>query len=164
MRLLGRASTTALYAGCRPLGVTPGAVADRHIRAGLRYERAAGPGGGTGLPHGPRSEGADVVSLRALGALGGGVFHLLVFIQGAVAAGVDGRVVNEDVGAAVIGGDEAVSLVCVEPLHGSLSHLLSPSGRALGPARPRGAGCWCRRPQEFKPSSNGQTPTAQKCV
>src|SRR5260370_9909359 len=96
MRLLGRASTTALYAGGRPLGVTPGAVADRHVRAGLRYERAAGPGGGTGLPHGPRSEGADVVTPRAPRALGGGAFPLLDFIQAAVTAGRHDPVVHED--------------------------------------------------------------------
>src|SRR5216117_1747259 len=35
--------------------------------------------------------------------------------------------VNEDVGGAVIGGDKTVALVRVEPFHGSLSHLLSPS-------------------------------------
>src|SRR5512132_106308 len=34
---------------------------------------------------------------------------------------------DEDVGGAVIGGDKTVALVRVEPFHGSLSHLLSPS-------------------------------------
>ena len=34
---------------------------------------------------------------------------------------------DEDVGGAIIGGDKTVALVRVEPFHGSLSHLLSPS-------------------------------------
>src|SRR5215472_13756293 len=73
------------------------------------------------------SERPDLGSLRALGALAGSVLHLLVLFQGAVATGVDRRVGNEDVRGAVIGGDESEPLVGVEPLHGALSHLLSPS-------------------------------------
>src|SRR6185295_8728576 len=34
---------------------------------------------------------------------------------------------DEDVGGAIIGGDKTVAFVRVEPFHGSLSHLLSPS-------------------------------------
>src|SRR5918999_4793104 len=71
-----------------------------------------------------RSDGADLVRLRALGALAGGVLHLLVLREAAVAAHVDRRVVNEDVGAAVIGGDEAEALVGVKPLHGARAHVL----------------------------------------
>ena len=91
---------------------------------------AAGPLGQTGAR--TLSDGADVVRLRALGSLGGGVFHLLVFIQGAVAVRVDGRVVNEDVGTAAWG-DEAISLVRVEPLHGLCAILLSPSDENKAP-------------------------------
>ena len=46
-------------------------------------------------------------------ALGDGVADLLVFVQGAVATGLDLRVVDEDVGAAAIGGDEAEALLGV---------------------------------------------------
>src|SRR5690348_3560692 len=71
-----------------------------------------------------RSDCVDLVRLRTLGALVGGVFHLLVLFQGAVAAHVDRRVVHEDVGGAVVGGNETEALIGVEPFHSSLCHLL----------------------------------------
>jgi len=55
--------------------------------------------------------------------------HDLVLLEGTVAVGLDGRVVDEDVRTTVGLGDEAVALLSVEPLHGSLSHdAHSPSG------------------------------------
>src|SRR5262249_27691403 len=87
-----------------------------------------------------------------------GVFHFLVLIQRAVAARVDRRVVDENVGSAVIGGDETEPLVRVEPLHGSLSHLLSPPGTSRRPTRLRGS---AGLPAARGNSANGATPTAK---
>src|SRR6202012_5705903 len=53
-----------------------------------------------------------------------GVLNTLVLGQGAEAVDLDGGVVDEDVGGAVVRGDEAVALVRVEPLHGALRHVL----------------------------------------
>src|SRR6478735_5265030 len=69
-----------------------------------------------------RSERTDVLRLRALRALGDVELDLLVLVQRLVAVGLDGRVVHEDVVAAVLLGDEAEALLSVEPLDGALSH------------------------------------------
>src|SRR6478736_8148933 len=69
-----------------------------------------------------RSERTDVLRLRALRPLGDVELDLLVLVQRLVALRLDGRVVNEDVVAAVLLGDEAEALLSVEPLHGALSH------------------------------------------
>src|SRR5690348_7400067 len=71
-----------------------------------------------------RSERTDVLRLRALGALGDVELDLLVLVQRLVAVGLDGRVVHEDVVAAVLLRNEAETLLGVEPLHGALSHVL----------------------------------------
>src|SRR6476646_1608095 len=71
-----------------------------------------------------RSERADVLRLRALRALGDVELDLLVLVQRLVAVGLDGRVVHEDVVAAVLLRNEAETLLGVEPLHGALSHVL----------------------------------------
>src|ERR1044072_7323270 len=71
-----------------------------------------------------RAEGADVLRLRALGALRDVELDLLVLVQGLVALGLDRRVVHEDVVAAVLLRNEAETLLGVEPLHGALSHVL----------------------------------------
>src|SRR5262249_47020558 len=76
------------------------------------------------LPQRILSECGDLVRLQALGALPGGGFHPLVLFQDAVAAHVDRRVMHEDVGAAVVGCYKTEALIGVEPLHGSLCHLL----------------------------------------
>src|SRR5579871_2416692 len=68
------------------------------------------------------SDRADVLGLRALGALGGGELDPLVVQEAAVTISLDGGVVNEDIGGAVVGGDETIALVGVEPLHCALSH------------------------------------------
>src|SRR5215211_4311669 len=69
-----------------------------------------------------RSEGGDVRRLRALLALLDVERDALAFIERAVPAGLDGRVVDEDVRAATIGGGEAKTLLGVEPLHCSFGH------------------------------------------
>src|SRR4029078_12831696 len=89
-----------------------------------RHPRRGGP-----LQAGPRtavrSQRADVLRLRTLGALGDLELDLLVLVQGLVALGLTRRVVNEDVVAAAVLSDEAEALFCVEPLNGALSHVLS---------------------------------------
>ena len=77
-------------------------------------------------------ERANLLSLRTLRALAGGEVDPLVLLQAAEAVSLDSGVVNEDVGGAVVWGDEAVTLVGVKPLHGALSHVLSPTETIFG--------------------------------
>src|SRR3954469_12934992 len=70
-----------------------------------------------------KSDGANVLRLRALGTLRDVELDLLVLVQGLVPLALDGRVVHEDVVAAVLLCDEAEALLGVEPLHGALSHV-----------------------------------------
>src|ERR1700724_1806667 len=65
---------------------------------------------------------ADVGGLRALRALGYLELHVLVLLQAAEAVAVNLGVVHEDV-RSVGAGDEAVALLRVEPLDGSLCHV-----------------------------------------
>src|SRR5215469_7134257 len=74
------------------------------------------------------SERTDLLSLGALGALAGGELDPLVLLKAAEAINLNRGVVHEDVGAAVIRGDKPVPLVSVEPLHGALRHVPSPTG------------------------------------
>jgi len=74
------------------------------------------------MPVDPVSDGADAVSLRALGTLGDLELHALRLVQRLVAVGVDGGVVNEHIGAAAVLGDETKALFSVEPLDGALCH------------------------------------------
>src|SRR4029453_17827534 len=76
------------------------------------------PGGGDVLIS--RSEGSDVRSLRALLALLDVERDPLAFIERAVPAGLDGRVVDEDVRSATVGGGEPEPLLSGEPLPFSL--------------------------------------------
>src|SRR5438874_1056171 len=68
------------------------------------------------------SDGADAGRLRALRALGYLELHVLVLLQAAEAVAVDLGVMHEDV-RPVGAGDEAVALLRVEPLDGSLCHV-----------------------------------------
>src|SRR5690348_17352376 len=95
-----------------------------------------------------RSDGPDLVGLRALGAAAGRVLDPLVFLEAAVAINLDGGVVDEDIGSAVVGGDEAVTLVGVEPLHFALSHYFL-LRRSSGP-RARDPGCCDRLSPEAR--------------
>jgi hypothetical protein len=47
----------------------------------------------------------------------------LGLVEAAVTLGVDRGVVDEDVGAAAVLGDESKALLSVEPLHGALCHI-----------------------------------------
>src|SRR5262249_13697457 len=77
-------------------------------------------------------ERLDLLGLRALGPLAGGVFDPLVLLQAAVTVGLDGGLVNEDVAGAVVRGDEPVPPVGAEPFHGALSHVPSPGETIFG--------------------------------
>jgi hypothetical protein len=70
-------------------------------------------------------DGADPNCLGTFGALLDLELHALVFLECAIAASLDLRVVDEEVLRAVVRGDEAEALVTVEPFHSSLCHLLS---------------------------------------
>src|SRR3954447_2296926 len=85
------------------------------------------------------SERANVLRLRTLRALRDVELDLLVLVQGLVALALDGRVVHEDVVAAVLLRNEAEALLGVEPLDGALSHarLLLIRGVEPPPRRPR---------------------------
>ena len=87
---------------------------------GPRSASDRGPSG-EGQSCWPQS-GRDLVCLRALLALGDLELDALLLLERPVAAGLDGAVVNEDVCGAVVGGDEAVPLLGVEPLDGALCH------------------------------------------
>src|SRR3954470_16684475 len=65
---------------------------------------------------------ADVLRLRALLALSHVELDALVLVEGLVPLRLDRREVAEDVGAAVVLGDEPKALLRVEPLHSALSH------------------------------------------
>src|SRR5215213_7426383 len=71
---------------------------------------------------GRRSDGADVRGLRTLLALLDVELDALVLLQRAIARRLNGGEVDEDVGVPTVGGDEAVALLAVEPLHGALCH------------------------------------------
>src|SRR5436190_21920158 len=75
------------------------------------------------LPIGPASDGPDV---HRLGAFRTGLFlvaDLGVLSQRLESLTVDSRVVDEQVAAPLVGGDEAEALLVVEPLHGSGRHV-----------------------------------------
>src|SRR5690349_9782436 len=73
-----------------------------------------------------RLDSLDVYCLGTLGALLDVEGNLLVLFEGAVARGVDRRVVSENVLAAIFRRDEAEALFGVEPFHGTCSHFFSP--------------------------------------
>src|SRR5690348_13089502 len=78
------------------------------------------------------SGGADAGGLQALRALGHLELHVLVLLQAAEAGAVNLGVVHEDV-RSVGAGDEAVALLRVEPLDGSLCHIAPYKGLDTGP-------------------------------
>ena len=82
-----------------------------------------------------KSDRADVLCLRALGALRDVELHTLVLVERAVALSRNGREVHENVGAAAVLCDETEALFAVEPLHCALSHVCSFCGADTGPAR-----------------------------
>src|ERR1700730_17895316 len=108
------------------------------------------------------SNRANLLGPGALVATGDRELDPLVVLEAAVAVSLDGGVVDEDVRRAVIGGDETIALVRVEPLHCALSHYaLLPrrssgctgrASQAVATARPSGAGPGNRgaRRQKFR--------------
>src|SRR5215211_257856 len=88
--------------------------------AGLRTSKP-----GVGL------DGLDVRRVRALGALLGVVGDLRALGQRLEAAALDGGVVDEEVLALVVRGDEAEALLVAEPLHGSGCHVMFLRGRCV---------------------------------
>jgi hypothetical protein len=70
-------------------------------------------------------ERADLFGLRALAALASGELDPLVLFETAEAFRLNCGVMNENVSGAVVRGDEAITFVGVEPLYGSLRHVLS---------------------------------------
>jgi hypothetical protein len=70
----------------------------------------------------PTSENPDVLGLGPLVAADGGVLDALVVFETAVTVSLDRGVMDEYVRRSVVGDDETISLVRVEPFHCSLSH------------------------------------------
>src|SRR4051794_6513717 len=84
----------------------------------------------TGLSNLLRASSSDLLNVRrgrALLTLLLVVAHLRALSQRLEAAALNRRVMNEEVLAAFIGGDEAEALVVVEPLDGSCCHVVLPS-------------------------------------
>src|SRR5262249_24677032 len=79
-----------------------------------------------------RLERLDLLGLRTLGSPAGRVLNPLVLLQAAVPVSLDSGMVDENVGGALGGGDENVTLVRGEPLHGALSHVPSPDEMIIG--------------------------------
>src|SRR5215204_1107532 len=73
-----------------------------------------------------RLDGGDVVRLHALLALGSLVGDLGTLIEALEAVTCYTTVVNEEITTALVGGDEAVAFIVVEPLYRSLGHIWSP--------------------------------------
>src|SRR5580658_9112381 len=91
------------------------------------FKGAGRPGPGSQKAPGPvrrRLERADFLCLGTLLSPPSGVADPLVVLQAAEAVSLDSRVMDEHVGGSVVGGDEAVALVGVEPLDSAFSHVL----------------------------------------
>src|SRR5215207_219201 len=84
-------------------------------------------------------EGLDVRRVRALGAVLGVVGDLRALGQRLEAAALDGGVVDEEVLALIVRGDEAEALLVAEPLNGSGCHGDAPPWDARAAKRWR---CW----------------------
>ena len=68
------------------------------------------------------SAGRNVLSLGAFSPLSRNVLDALTFGQRLEAGAVDVRVMDEQVLTAIVGDDESVTLLIVEPLHCTLCH------------------------------------------
>src|SRR4051794_12825449 len=90
-----------------------------------------------------RLDQADVHRLRSLVTDFLLVLHLGVLGQALEALAVDARVVHEKVAVALVGRDEAIALLIVEPLHGSGRHVvpLPACARSVRQANPTTAPC-----------------------
>jgi hypothetical protein len=63
-----------------------------------------------------------IVGTWAFFALADFEIYLLIFIQSGIAARLDFRVMDEQIGAAVIRSDETKSLTCIEPFYFTCTH------------------------------------------
>src|SRR5215207_10916267 len=79
-----------------------------------------------------RLDSGDVIRLHALLALGSLIGDLGALIEALEAVAGYTRVVHEEIITALVGGDEAVALLVVEPLYRSLGHIWSPPFVSLG--------------------------------
>src|SRR5215218_8246717 len=73
-----------------------------------------------------RLDSRDVIRLHALLALGSLVGDLGALIEALEAVASYTRMVHEEILTTLVGGDEAVALIIVEPLYRSLGHIWSP--------------------------------------
>src|SRR5688500_3275868 len=117
----------------RPVGVIPTRASrrPRWALAALRdrapkRERPADAGRSDPAERRVGLDGLDVRRVRALGAVLGVVGDLRALGQRLEAAALDGGVVDEEVLALVVRGDEAEALLVAEPLHGSGCHCDAP--------------------------------------
>src|SRR3954447_23470734 len=113
----------------------------------------------------PRRELGDALhlgGLRTLLALGHLELHPLVVVQAAVTRTCDFAVVDEQVAAAVIRGDEAVALFAVEPLDRALRHAYSTENppRNIGAFVAAGATREVRGARSTSPRAKARTRTA----
>jgi len=110
-----KAANERLHVACSPLWLI---LMDRVLaRLHLNFS-AVWQGEGLG--------GLDVCSLLALGASGDVKRYTLAFLEGFEAAGVDCRVMREEVLATVFRGDEAKAFCVVKPFHCSACHFDAP--------------------------------------
>ena len=70
-----------------------------------------------------RLQRTNVLSLGAFGAFPDFKLHVLAFPQALESIRLDGREMHEDVGSAVLRGDESKPFGIVKPLHSSLFHI-----------------------------------------
>src|SRR5690606_33180210 len=147
--------------------------------AGTRGTRKGPPPGGKAGPSrttiGYRLQGDDLVSLRTPVTLRHLELDALVLVQRAVAGGLDGRVVHEDVRPAAVDGDESEALLGVEPLHGALlGHVFllaaKPGPTPRGPVRslryalaPRYGPGKAKTPAAISPRASGRTIENHDC-
>src|SRR5215211_5870112 len=73
-----------------------------------------------------RLDGGDVVRLQTFPTLGSLVGDLGTLIEALEAVTCYTTVVHEEILTALVGGDEAVAFIVVEPLYRSLGHVWSP--------------------------------------
>jgi hypothetical protein len=105
---------------------------------------------------------ADTSGLKALGSLFNIQLHWLVLLEFPVTAAFDRAVMDEHVATPVVEGDEAVTLLRVEPLNFAAWHFLQPP--FSGPSHLQPAGQLSPKPilgqADFTPFLAGARPTA----
>src|SRR5215207_1940779 len=79
-----------------------------------------------------RLDSGDVIRLHALLALGSLVGDLGALIEALEAVACYARMVHEEILTTLVGGDEAIAFIVVEPLYRSLGHILEPTFLSWG--------------------------------